>query len=293
MNTLVSAGDFTKIYDPSEQEEGWYINDHCLIRGDDGLWHMFGITHAEPANPQDEKHFAHATAKTLLQSQWQKQDFALSVDPVWHERHLWAPHVIRHDDLYYMFYCAGDEDDALYRIHLATSTDLWNWQRHAANPMLQDGYHARDPMVLRVGDEWLMYYTATSGPYSGNHVVACVRSSDLLHWSDKRVVLVHERTGTYGGPCESPFVVQRGKYFYLFAGPEAGYDDTETGYRGQVVYRSDDAFHWERSQQVGIIDAHASEIVRDETGRWFVTHCGWGQGGLYIAPLHWNDGIDE
>jgi hypothetical protein len=56
---LVKAGEFVRIYDPSVGEkEKWYINDHCFASGDDGQWHLFGITHAEPANPMDEKHAA-------------------------------------------------------------------------------------------------------------------------------------------------------------------------------------------------------------------------------------------
>jgi arabinan endo-1,5-alpha-L-arabinosidase len=36
--SLVTAGTFDKIYDPSiGEQEPWYINDHCFIRGDDGL----------------------------------------------------------------------------------------------------------------------------------------------------------------------------------------------------------------------------------------------------------------
>lgn len=80
-NPLVSAGDFIKIYDPSVGEDArWYINDHCFARGKDGAWHMFGITHAEPAKPLDEKHFAHATASNLTQTPWKKLPFALSAD---------------------------------------------------------------------------------------------------------------------------------------------------------------------------------------------------------------------
>ena len=62
----MSAGEFVPIYDPSVgEDEPWYINDHTFVRGPDGTWHMFGITHAEPADPLDERHFAHATAPAL------------------------------------------------------------------------------------------------------------------------------------------------------------------------------------------------------------------------------------
>ncbi len=60
----VSAGTFIRVYDPSVGESTqWYYNDHTLIRDVvTGTWHVYAITHAEPANPLDEKNFGHATA---------------------------------------------------------------------------------------------------------------------------------------------------------------------------------------------------------------------------------------
>lgn len=285
---LVSAGEFTRIYDPYVGEpQKWYINDHCFIRGQDGTWHLFGITHAEPANPEDEDNFAHAQAASLMQSQWAKQPFALSValDP-WKETHLWAPCIVKNKDLYYMFYCAGGADHAKYRIHLATSKDLKIWTRHPNNPMVTDGFDARDPYVLKVGGQWVMYYTATSEPGGGNHIVACRTSKDLVSWGERSTVYTDRSKGTSGGPTESPFVVRRGDWYYLFIGPRGGY-------RGTDVFRSKDPFNWDRATQVGHINSHAAEVVRDTDGKWYVSHCGWGEGGVYLAPLTWNDGLDK
>jgi arabinan endo-1,5-alpha-L-arabinosidase len=286
--TLVKAGDFVKIYDPSVGEkEPWYINDHCFIYGE-GKWHMFGITHQEAADPMHERFFAHATAATLLQQPWDKQPFALESAEAapWHEIHLWAPHVILHDGTYYMFYCAGDNDHSKYKIHLATSKDLKEWTRHPKNPMVVDGFDARDPFVMRHGDEWLLYYTATSKPKEGNHVVACVRSKDLTTWTDKKVVYTDPDKGTFGGPTESPFVVRRGKSYYLFVGPRPDYNGTD-------VFVSDDPLKWTIENKVGHIDSHAAEVVRDLDGKWYVSRAGWGQGGLYLAPLTWSDGLND
>ena len=108
----VHSGEFVKIYDPSVGESNsWYMNDHCFIEGTDGTWHMFGITHQEPAAPLNEIHLAHATAKSLLQQPWEKQPFALTAatGAPWHETHLWAPYVLKDGPLYYMFYCAGGD----------------------------------------------------------------------------------------------------------------------------------------------------------------------------------------
>ncbi len=282
-----SAGDYCRIYDPSAGEsQPWYVNDHCFVRDRDGLWHLFGITHAEPMNPLDEDHLAHATADSLARNQWEKQPFALSVDPNCGEEHLWAPHVILHGDTYYMYYCAGDKDHTRYKIHLATSKDLRTWNRHAANPVVVDGYDARDPFILRLADRWVMYYTATDDPSGGHHVVAARTSQDLIHWSGRTVIFLDDSRGTYGGPTESPFVVRRGPWYYLFIGPRGGYVGTD-------IFRSRDPLAFAPQDRVGHVNSHAAEVVRDVDGRWFVSHCGWGQGGVYLAPLSFDDGLDD
>ncbi len=278
----VSAGEFTKIYDPSVgEDEPWYYNDHTLVRDRaSGQWHVYAITHPEPADPLDEKQFGHATAPGVL-GPWTKRPPALRADPAAGEHHIWAPHVIFHGGRYYMFYTAGTLDHENYRIHVATSTDLKTWTRRSVNPLFTDGYDARDPMVIRVRDKWVMYYTATSKPSGGNHIVAYRTSDDLLHWSERRVAFRHPETGTYGGPTESPYVFRKGDAYYMSVCCENGYRDTR-------IYRSTNPFHFETGDQVGRINSHAAEVVKDEQGKLWVTSAGWGQGGLYIAPLYFD-----
>jgi hypothetical protein len=292
----VTAGAFELVYDPSVgEDERWYINDHTFFRDELGTWHLVGITHAEPMAPFDELHLAHATAPTL-HGPWAKRAFAMSTDPGWGETHLWAPHVVCHDERYWMFVCAGGPSPSEYRIHLATSDDGTTWERHAGNPLVVDGYEARDPMVLRVGDRWVMYYTATSAPEGGSHVVIATESDDLVRWEGRHVVYTDECSGTGGGPTESPFVVERDGRFHLLIGPDwqglldslardGRYDVRH--YRGTRVLASDDPLHFDLDGQVGFLDAHAAEVVVDEAGRWWVSHCGWGQGGVFLAPLDW------
>jgi hypothetical protein len=275
------VGAFTHVYNPSVGEkEPWYINDHCFIRGADG-WHLFGITHAKPAAPMDEKSFAHATARSLMQAPWDKQPHALTADPARGENHLWAPHVIQRGDTYYMFYCAGSlRSNWHYRIHLATSKDLKTWKRPSANPLFQDFFDARDPMVLEDDGIYYLYYTANLDRERSHHVVNVRTSKDLLHWSPARVALVHPARGTFGGPTESPFVVKYGEHFYLFAGPDGDYHRT-------VVYRSPNPLHWEHAKQVYAFPSHAAEVVRDADGTWYASNSGWDVDGVYLAPLTW------
>ncbi len=276
----IGVDDFTRIYDPSAgQTRGyaWYVNDHTFVQDEAGGWHIFGITQQNPFRPFEEVFLTHVTAPELS-GPWRRQADVMHVDEAAGETVVWAPHVIRHDGRWWMFYCGGDADPARFRINLATSEDLETWTRAAQNPLLQDGYHGRDPMVLRVGDEWVMYYTANSAPQGGNHVVAAVTSTDLVRWSDKRVVFVSDRSGTGGGPTESPFVVARGGKYLLFVCTNRRYIET-------AVYESDDPFAWTEAQRIASIPAHAAEVIQTPDGETFVSSCGWGMGGVYLARL--------
>ena len=277
----VYAEEFKKIYNPSVGEDKpWYINDHTLIRNEKG-WHLFGITHEEPANAVNEVLCAHAFSPDLLHVPFEKIKPSFRAEKEAAERHFWAPHVIAVDGLYYMYYCAGSlEGSDTYRIHLATSSDLMHWTRHEANPMVIDGFDARDPMLLRVDGRWVMYYTCNSTPTGGNHCVAAVFSDDLTHWSDKKVVFTSSRVGTYGGPCESPFVEKVGDTYFLFIG---AFDATI--YADTAVFASKDPFFFREEDLVGRIPSHAAEIIRLGE-EYYITHCGWGQGGVYPAKRH-------
>lgn len=279
---MINAGEFQRIYDPSIGEnEAWYINDHCFIQAEDGRWHMFGITHQEPADPLNETFLAHATSDSFPGGPWRKQAHVLHADKETRgETHVWAPHIIRHHGLYWMYYCAGGTDHTRSAIRLATSSDLWTWHRHDGAPMVVDGYDARDPMVVRYGDHWIMYYTANSTPSGGHFVVAAVTSLDLLHWSNRREVFRHPEKGTFGGPTESPFVVFRKGLAYLFVCTNSPYSNT-------AVYESRDPFLWSLADQVGSIAAHAAEVVTLENGECFISRAGWGEGGLHVAKIHW------
>lgn len=293
------VGPHRHVYDPSVGEaERWYVNDHTFVRDRSGTWHLIGITHAEPFAPFDEVDLCHATAPSVL-GPWTKHPPALSADPSEGEHHLWAPHVIEHDGRWWMYYCAGGDSPEGYRIHLATSEDCWTWERHPANPIVVDGYEARDPMVLRVGDRWVMYYTATSAPEGGHHVVVATESDDLVRWTGRTIVFQDELEGTGAGPTESPFVVPHDGGYLLFIGPDYGellrclQEESGYGPRGRAAYRrtrvlrSDDPLSFRAEDEVATVASHAAEVVCDEDGGWWVSHCGWGEGGVSLAPLTW------
>jgi len=188
-----------------------------------------------------------------------------------------------------MYYCAGHPDHQKYQINLATSKDLYTWERYKENPIIMDGFDARDPFLFQdeLNKRWVLYYTATSKPEGGHHIVAAKISTDLLHWSkDRYTVFKDIEKGTWGGNTESPQVIKRGGWYYLFIGPGPNYKTTK-------VFRSKDMFNWDLEDQVATLESHAAELVVDDHNSWFISSCGWEQGGLYLAPFYWHDDISE
>lgn len=286
---LMTIGAYVKIFDQSiGEKDSWYINDHCYIKGPDGKWHMIGITGRNKPHPWDESNFAHAVADSLT-GPWEKKPYVLTCRRDLNEEVLWAPHILKVGNEYYMFYCAGHPDHQKYQINLAISKNLYTWQRYKDNPLFMDGYDGRDPFIFRdePNKRWILYYTATSKPWGGYHIVAAKTSNDLLHWSTDRYVVFRDTAkGTWGGNTESPQVIKRGAWYYLFIGPGANYRTTK-------VYRSHDLFNWDQEDLVATLESHAAELVVDEQNNWFISSCGLEQGGLYLAPFYWHDEFFE
>lgn len=258
-------------------EEPWYINDHTLVRAEDGRWHVFGIWHPEPAAPLDETFFLHASADDLEGAEWSVHEPVLHARTDRGETHVWAPHVITHGGSYVMVFTGGTVDHSAYRIMLATSEDLVTWTVRE-EPLCVDGFDARDPMLLRHGERWLLYTTRTSTPQGGIHEIAVRTSEDLLTWSAPQVAYSSGVEGTVGGPCESPFVIPAGEGWILFVCESGEYDRT-------LAYYSCDPLRFEEAGRLDVdLDEHCAEIVRDGERTW-ITGGGWGRGGLTIRPL--------
>lgn len=283
----VGAGATRHVLDPSRGGVASYVNDHTLVRGRDGTWHLFGIVgpRARPGEAPDsgrEHAFVHATAPHPT-GPWTRHADALVLDPTYFsERHLWAPHVIEVDGRYLMFFTGGGGDaEGGSAISLATSPDLWTWTRDPGGPLFR-GPAARDPMVLRVGDVWAMYYTDVVRR-GGAHVVAYRTSSDLRRWSAPGSAFTDATTELDNvSVTESPYVVERDGWFHLFVGPRNGYVGTD-------VLRSADPFSFALDGWAGHVPLHAAEVVRHDD-EWWATGAGWFQRGLHVAPLEWRAG---
>lgn len=271
----VGAGVFTQIYDPTPSGTvRQYINDHTFVRASSGQWHLFGIT-GQIGAIGNEVNFAHATAPALA-GPWTRQPYALSADRSYYgETQIWAPYVIAVKGTYYMFYCSVRDNG--FGMSLATSTDLFNWTKRPGGPLFY-GNANRDPYVTRINGQWVMYYCEADA--SGHHIVGYRTSADLVNWSAQRVAYTDpSTTANTSSTTESPIVLQRDGYVYLFIGPKNGYAGTD-------VLRGTDPFHFDYANYAGHIPAHAAEVIDDNGAQW-VSACGWFEHGVAIAPLQW------
>ena len=182
-------------------------------------------------------------------------------------RELWAPFVIKRDGLYHMFYgpCA---------MRLAVSEDLHTWQAEGECFAQEGG--ARDPWIVLVDGVYHMVYVAGESVWLRT-------SADLRRWSGPREIFPMRRPGS----PESPMLVPHGGAFYLFW---TIYDGANGSYDNRTfVYRSADPADFRQAEKVAQLAAHAPEIVRDDSGQWFITSVEWPRRGVSIAPLRWGE----
>lgn len=266
-------GAFGHVYRPMGTR---YLNDHSVVRAPDGRWHVFGITHTSLGVPFAERSLLHAVAPSL-DGPWSELPDALMT--AGDERALWAPFVFEASPGRWVMYFWGATPDQ--RVQRADSEDLSHWIRV---PRSAPG--GRDPFVLRVGSEWLMFSVGVSAAYRGQILVAS--SADLETWSGVSVALEDPVPCFAWGNLESPTVVERSGVYYLFVTRTSG---SSVDYARTVVVASRDPrrFAW---APVTEMLSHAAEVVFDGS-QAFITSAGWTSHvgerwrGLMIARLGW------
>ena len=283
------AGDYYRTYVPSGSR---YVNDHTLVIGPDGAWHVYGITNDSPGDPEAEHQFLHATAPTLF-GPWTEQPDALVSDARMNEKVLWAPYVVEREPGRWtlLYYADLIDEDPIRGVRLAESTDLWHWQRVAATALPSARPPGgRDPFALPVADHWLLYSVGVDATSHGQILLAESRDGTFDAWSPATPVLTDPAAAApwRRGNLQSPFVVVYDKQFYLFVTRKS---PSPIDYVRTNVFCSDDPRHFDW-QPIAELRAHAAEVVVDH-GRYFITSAGWTKmireehRGLSIAPLGW------
>ena len=207
-------------------EPGFTVVDHSFIEKD-GVLHVF-YNRGYIGYEWDTRFadiFGHATTTDLIH--WTIEPPALTSFKDGFDNHqVWAPGVCKKGDTYYMYY-TGVNLHISQAICMATSKDLYHWERYENNPVLTPGNwgnwsadqwsDCRDPMVLIDDDKdrtaYLYYCTMLKGLERAEATALGMASSkDMVHWKDEGAHHFDHCEMT----LESPFVLKHHGLYYLF-----------------------------------------------------------------------------
>ncbi len=275
-------------YSPPDHE----VVDHAIWPSRDGKWHVWACVRGTRIG----RVFYGWEGDAIDQKNWKPVGVTMRVDRSrgesindWYgEEWIQAPHVIVHDDTYWMFYGGHNTELGEHQICLATSKDGRTFQRYKN----AQGYSrlfvgpggTRDPMVLRVGNQWVCYYCANNTGKRRPNKVFARTSTDLINWSDYREVSWGGfASGTHAVSSECPFVVYVDGYYYLFRTSEY-YPLARTH-----VYRSKDPFNFglgDDSKWVQTLRISASEVVQ-LGDQYYISSVEDLKGGIQLFHLKW------
>lgn len=264
---------------------GFYLKDFCLHEVA-GVWHLYHIAGTPGVScclPGNEVFFGHATTRDFVS--WETHEACFFIDVRgWDHGHVFAPYVISHGGKHWMFY-TGVATDNTQRIGVATSTDLFHWERASDRPVIRPENYAwafcptkggaacRDAHVIEHEGVFQMYYTAVKK--DGNGCVARASSHDLLEWHDEGIA--------YGfnawNQCESSNVQKQGAHWLLFFG----------GHHAWSCVKSNNPLRWpDVPAQVLRADITAMEVIRRQGDRWLVAYFGLNYYRLLVGVLDWS-----
>ena len=239
--------------------------DFAVWQAKDGDWQLWSCIRQTKCGGKTRL-FYRWEGKALTDGNWTPKGIAMKADPDVGETNggLQAPHVIRRDGKFLMFY--GDWQ----HIAMAASEDGKTFDRQlnrAGTVGLFDegpGSNTRDPMVLPIGDVLYCYYTAYLGGRGADY---CRMSwTNLGDWGPSKLVAFGGQAGTNPFSAECPHVVYLDGYYYLFRTQRYG-EDAQTS-----VYRSQDPLDFGIEDDrcfVGTLPVAAPEIIR-HNGKWFI-----------------------
>lgn len=287
----VYNGPDTQNYVHGQRYDEWITNDFSILcDGDD--FHIIGITHPRPHDFTDDCHFepntvheaeyqlfhAKATAKNfgdlMLDNSFEDMDKILYPAERPNESNpIWAPQLMKFKGNFRVVYSPGN-------IRAADSPDFKNWK---TGNILFDGGNvaARDPYVYEENGAYYCFYVYD------NKIFCRVSRDGMQTWEQPAVILENTFGANKFGPTESPSLIKRGEWYYLFWNP---YDGTVGCYDPRAfVYASKNPLCF-NGTPIAILPAHSPEIVTDKDGQTYLLSVFHPKNGISAIKLDWYEG---
>ncbi len=296
---------------PSINEDQPYMpepNDHTIFRSADGKWQLWACVRNTPVG----RCLVNWESELLPEAPWRWTEQIIRCDREagesrtdWYgQEFLQSPFVVESDGQYYMYYGGYDSDlqqsveykDLDKQICLMISADGKNWTRHRDDNGFSRVFTGpgatRDESLVQFNGIWHMYYTGHLNGDLEQEAILCRTSDNLINWSDWAIVHYADEAHRSHHGCESPVVVERNGYFYLFR--SGGYEGDGNG--STSVFRSSNPLDFGRDGNpdafyVCNLPAHAPEIIVNEDGNEYISRIFDTEedryAGIQLARLRW------
>lgn len=254
-----------------------HVIDHGFIQADNGRWQLWACMRGTKPG----RIFYGWEGESLEKGPWKPTGVKARADASYGEptdpEKIQAPYFLKSDSAYLCFYNAAG-------IRIMTSKDGVRYQRHEIkdrnNILYEDG--GRDVMVLATDSLMYAYSTVSTVARDGwaYGFVILRTSQNLKQWSDYTIVSRGGRAGNGPVSAESPFVVFKNEYFYLF---RATSTDGRT-----YVYRSKDPYNFgvdNDDKLITILPVKAPELI-EHNGEWYISDLADFK-GIKLAKMKW------
>lgn len=264
--------------------EKWTANDFTVIKGMDDKWHIIGITHPSPDGFEDEFSF---DTDTVHDAEWQlfhcvsknsllkdnifngafidQQKILYPQDRIGEPNECWAPCVLFKDYRYYLFYSPK-------YMRLAKSNNLFDWD--IMGSVFEGSSNMRDPFIYYEASVYYMIYVEDN--------LYMRTSTNLFDWSERKLF---QKCPYPGASQESPFVFKKDNIYYLswciYDGFNGCYDNRT------FVFASETLDGFDGKAPITMLKSHASEIIMDEDGEYYIFSAYYPYNGVNVAKIEW------
>jgi len=258
--------------------------DFAVWQAADGTWQLWSCIRGTDCGG-NTRLFHRWEGENITDPDWRPMGIAMEAKPELGEREggLQAPHVVKHDGLYWMTY------GSWANICFATSKDGKHFERviqsNGKTSAFSEGglANTRDAQLIKINNLWHCYYTG-SDDYLKNGYVYCRTSPDLKTWSNSFVVNHGGQAGTGPWSHECPHVIEiEPGFFCLFRNQNYKPNPLFT------VYCSNNPLNFGIGNdiyRIGTMPYAAPEVVYHD-GKYYLAVLKANLDGIKIARLKW------